>query len=122
MRTKFVDVCLKIESRYPTGGIDSTVQNNSTIGVIQGDFSCETSLLVFSIQGDVLVSVVAVINGGNQSLQYDRRVLVFVMITVDIQVKGYFAEFIVTQHPAKFEFLCFYCTGIGKITFIFVRT
>ena len=99
MRTKFVDACLKVESRYPTGGIDGAVQNNRTIGVIQGDFSREASLLVFSIQGDIFVIVVAVINGGNQPFQQYGWVLVFVMAAVDIQIESYFTQFFV--YPAS---------------------
>ena len=122
MRTKFVDACLKVESRYPTGGIDGAVQNNRTIGVIQGDFSREASLLVFSIQSDIFVIVVAVINGGNQPFQQYGWVLVFVMAAVDIQIESYFTQFFVTQHLAQLKLFGFHCTGIGKITFIFVRT
>ena len=53
MRTKFVDACLKVESRYTTGGIDGTVQNNRTIGVIQGDFFCK--LIVYKWKGEIWI-------------------------------------------------------------------
>ena len=113
---------VEIECGCLAGCVDCAVQLYRAVFIIQCHVSVESALFVFSVQRDVFIGVIAVIYGSNQSLHGNGRIPFFVMISFEVHVEGYFPEFVVIQQLAQFELCGLYCTGIGKITFFFVRT
>ena len=65
MRTHIANAGVKVESRYTADGIDITVQQNRPILVIQCNFSIETALFVFSVQCDILIVIITIVDGSD---------------------------------------------------------
>ena len=120
VRTEMVDGGQEVERGNLFGGIDAAVQLDGAVDIFQGHFPGKSSVFVFPVERDILVSVLAIIYGRHQSLHDDVGILLLPVGAVHVQVQGDFPQFCIVQHGAQVEVLCLHLPRIGEVSFFFV--
>ena len=109
----------EVKGRRGPGSIEAAVQCDGAVDIVQDQFSVESALFVLSVQRNVLVGILAVFDGSNQSFHCDLRVVLLPMVSVNIKVERDFSQFAVVGQASQVEIFSFQFTGVSETVFLF---
>ena len=80
VRTEVLDRCLQVEVGHGLGYIEVSIHPDLTILIVQGQLSVEATILIKSVEGNVFVAIIAIIEGMDDT--FDGRFGIFGLVHV----------------------------------------
>ena len=74
MGTQVVDADIEVEDRLAFSQVEVALKKKGAVVIVEGHLSVEATLTVLPVEGDLLIAVAAIVEGGNDSLGLYMRI------------------------------------------------